>query len=345
MKTLFQRNLVVAFIATLFAGALAALAFIPLSACRKSATWSDRSPHSNRFATVNGVRLNYLDWGGSGPVLILIHGYGFNPHIFDDLAPAFTDSFRVIAYARRGHGQSEAKGPYDTATLTEDLRGLMDALGIAKAHLAGWSMGGYEVTMMAAKHPERVDRIVYLDAAYDWADPFFVAAFNTPPYDMPWPPAAFASLDAYRAYSSLFFPGVTDASRLEACIRDQVEIQPDGTVRERMNGSAGAALYHTLLTDRRDYTKVKAPALAIYAEVFAAETMFDSRNGGPEQRARIRSWEQKYMAPFRAASIAQIQRELPHVEIVNVPGTHMSFFFVSRGQVVNAMRQFLGGGG
>jgi pimeloyl-ACP methyl ester carboxylesterase len=94
---------------------------LALAACRKTATWSDNSPHKSGFVTVNGVRLNYLDWGGSGPALMLIHGGGDNPQIFDDLAPAFTDRFRVVAYARRGHGQSEAKGPYDTATLTEDL--------------------------------------------------------------------------------------------------------------------------------------------------------------------------------------------------------------------------------
>lgn len=101
------------------------------------ATWSDPAAHKSGFVTANGVRLHYLDWGGSGPPLILIHGLGENPHYFDDLAPAFTDRFRVVAYARRGHGQSDAKGPYDTATLTEDLRALMNGLGIAKAHLAG----------------------------------------------------------------------------------------------------------------------------------------------------------------------------------------------------------------
>jgi len=108
---------------------LFATALLTLAAYRKTATWSDTAAHKSRFITANGVRLHYLDWGGAGPVLILIHGYGDNPHIFDDFAPAFTDRFRVIAYARRGHGQSEAKEPYDTATLTEDLRGVMDGFG------------------------------------------------------------------------------------------------------------------------------------------------------------------------------------------------------------------------
>ena len=170
------------------------LTLLTLGACRKHATWSDTAAHKSGFVTANGIQLNYLDWGGSGPVLILIHGVFDNPHIFDDLAPAFTDHFRVIAYARRGHGLSDAKEPYDTATLTEDLRGVMDALGITKAHLAGWSMGGEEITAMAGTHPERVDRIVYLDAAYDPEDPAMEAASKAmPPIYNP-PAGAMASL-------------------------------------------------------------------------------------------------------------------------------------------------------
>src|SRR5215469_1781121 len=113
---------------------------------QKTTTWSDPSPHKNGFITANGIRINYLDWGGSGPTLILVHGLGDNPHLYDDFAPAFTDRFRVIAYARRGEGDSEAKEPYDMATLTDDLRGLMDGLGIGKTHLVGFSMGGDEIT-------------------------------------------------------------------------------------------------------------------------------------------------------------------------------------------------------
>jgi len=308
------------------------LAILTLSACA-----CGHKPKTG-FVTANGVQLQYIDWGGSGPALILIHGLGFNPHYFDDLAPAFTDRFRVVAYARRGHGQSEAKGPYDTATLTEDLRALMDGLGITKAHLAGHSMGGDEITAMAGTHPERVDRIVYLDAAYDWADPTYVAAFKAiPPIYMKAPPGAMRSLDAYQAYlRTKWFLDVSDPSRFDECIQDLVVVQPDGTVRHRMSQSAMQALVTTLLTDHRDYAKVRSPALAIYPA-----SLPDVRNGDSSQRAQMLAWEQKYMVPFRAASVARVRRELPKVEILNVPGNHMDFVFVSRGQVVAAMRRFL----
>lgn len=288
--------------------------------------------------TANGIRVHYLDWGGSGPVLILIHGYADNPYIFEDLAPAFTDRFRVIAYARRGHGESDAKAPYDTATLTEDLRGLMDGLGIAKADLAGWSMGGNEITMMAGTHPERVGRIVYLDAAYDWGDPAFGAAVKaTPPIFMTPPASAMKSLDAYRAYvRQVWYPAVSDPKLFDDYVRDLVVIQPDGTVRTKMSDSVLQALSTTLVTDRRDYTKVHVPALAIFTT-----TMLNVHNGDPAQLAENLAWEEKYMTPFRAASIERVRQELPNVEIVNVLGTHADFVFTSREQVVAVIRRFL----
>lgn len=304
-----------------------------------SASWSDTAAHKSGFLTANGIRLHYLDWGGSGPVLVLIHGGLDNAHIFDDLAPAFTDHFRVIAYDLRGHGHSEAKGPFDTTTRAEDLHGLMDSLGIARAHLAGWSMGGNDITAMAETHPERVDSIVYLEGAYDWGDPAFAEACKSPPMEFLAPANAMRSLDTYLDYQkSVWFAGVSDKSRFEADVRDLVEIQSDRTVRPRMTDNVTQAVLSATLTDRRDYTRVRASALAIYAETF-----LDVRNGEPAQLAKNLDWETKYMAPFRSASIKRVQRELPGVEIVKVPGTHKDFVFTSREQVVSAMQRFLRG--
>jgi hypothetical protein len=147
------------------------------------------------------------------------------------------------------------------------------------------------------------------------------------------------SLEGFRAYErSVWFPGVGDASRFEAYVRDQVVIQADGSVRPIMSETATQALVKTLITNRRDYTKVQSPALAIYAE-----TMADTRSAEPAVRADVLARGQKYMASFRTASIERVRRELSSVEIVNVRGTHMDFLFTSREKVVAAMRRFLGG--
>jgi hypothetical protein len=149
------------------------------------------------------------------------------------------------------------------------------------------------------------------------------------------------SLDAYREYQKkVWLPAVIDTSRFDAFVCDLVVIQSDGTVRQRMTASLTQAVLSTVLTDRRDYAKVRSPALAIYAETF-----FDVRNGDPGQLAKNLEWEQKYIAPFRAASIERVRRELPSVEILKVAGTHKDFVFTSREQVVRAMQRFLGGTG
>src|SRR5262249_49867362 len=136
-----------------------ALASYAILACWAPSAWTRPTVPLEGFVHVNGIQLQYLDWEGRGPALILLHGLADNPHAFDDLAQSFTDRFHVIAYARRGSGGSDATGPYDRRTLTEDLRGLMDALGIGRADLVGWSAGGDEVTEMSVLYPDRVNRI------------------------------------------------------------------------------------------------------------------------------------------------------------------------------------------
>src|SRR5688572_4691157 len=147
--------------------------FVPLAfmlSTHAQSEWSDKSPHKSAFITVNGVKLHYLDWSGQGETMLFLHGLGDTAHIFDDLAPKFTEQFRVLGLTRRGHGQSEKpETGYDTATLVEDIRQFLDALEIERVILVGHSLAGDELTRFAGEHPDRVIKLVYLDAAYDRA--------------------------------------------------------------------------------------------------------------------------------------------------------------------------------
>ena len=126
------------------------------------------SPHKSGFVNVDGINLHYLDWGGTGDALLFLAGMGCNAHNFDDFAPRFADEFHVMALTRRAHGESDhpATG-YDADMLTEDLRQFLDALGIEKVILAGHSMASVELSHFSALHPERVLKLIFLDAAYD----------------------------------------------------------------------------------------------------------------------------------------------------------------------------------
>ena len=129
----------------------------------------DVSPHEEKFVEANGARLEYLDWGGRGPTLILLPGLGSSAHVFDRLALHFTSRFHVIALTRRGQPPSSIPpGGYDLATLSDDIWKVMQALGVSRAHLAGAGVAGAEMTRLAALYPHRILSIVYLDA-YDGA--------------------------------------------------------------------------------------------------------------------------------------------------------------------------------
>jgi non-heme chloroperoxidase len=130
--------------------------------------WHDPSPHRSGFLVINGARLHYLDWGGRGPFLLLIHGWSSNAHVFDDLAPRLTDRYRVVALTLRGFGASDTvPRNYSLARYAEDLRATLDSLRIQRATVAAHSFGGWVLSRFAHRYPARLDHAVYLDAAFD----------------------------------------------------------------------------------------------------------------------------------------------------------------------------------
>ena len=72
--------------------------------------WRDTSPHSTLYVNVaDGVRLEVLDWGGTGRPILLLHGLGASAHGFDDFAPKLAERYRVFGITRRGNGASTAR--------------------------------------------------------------------------------------------------------------------------------------------------------------------------------------------------------------------------------------------
>ncbi len=108
------------------------------------------------FATVNGLKL-YYEQHGSGPDIVLIMGHGLTGKFWEDQIPDYTKHFRCLVFDNRGVGQSGVKPRgFKIEDMADDTFGLMDALGIAKAHVSGISMGGSIAMAMALKAPERM---------------------------------------------------------------------------------------------------------------------------------------------------------------------------------------------
>lgn len=106
------------------------------------------------------VRTRVLQ-AGSGPELVLLHGTGGHLEAYARDLAGLAQDFHVTAYDMVGHGWSDLPDlPYTTDVLCDHLIGLMDALGIERAHLSGESLGGWVVAWTAAHHPGRVDRLV-----------------------------------------------------------------------------------------------------------------------------------------------------------------------------------------
>jgi len=109
---------------------------------------------------VNGVGFRVEDVG-AGPPLLLIMGLGASLETWVLQRDAFAARHRVILFDNRGAGESDSPpGPWTVPAMAADAVGLMDALGVARAHVLGVSMGGMIAQEMAIRHPSRIARMV-----------------------------------------------------------------------------------------------------------------------------------------------------------------------------------------
>lgn len=97
------------------------------------------------------------------PVVVLSNSLGSTTSMWDAQADELAEHFRVVRYDTRGHGGSPVpQGPYDIDDLADDVVALLDTLGVEKAHVVGLSLGGMTGMRLAARNPDRVDRLVVL---------------------------------------------------------------------------------------------------------------------------------------------------------------------------------------
>ncbi len=113
-------------------------------------------------AKVGGIEL-YYEVHGQGPAVLMIQGLGFSSKFWARQISALAPHFQVVVFDNRGAGQSDKpKEPYTISLMAQDAVGLLDHLGIVKAHVIGASMGGYIAQVLAVNYPERVDRLVLM---------------------------------------------------------------------------------------------------------------------------------------------------------------------------------------
>jgi len=114
---------------------------------------------------VNGIRLAYVD-EGSGPPLVLVHGFPLDHAMWDAQIEALKGEYRVIVPDLRGFGQSEVtEGTVTMGQFADDVAGLLDALGVREpVVLVGLSMGGYVAFQFFRRHRGRLRALVLCDS-------------------------------------------------------------------------------------------------------------------------------------------------------------------------------------
>ncbi len=113
--------------------------------------------------SLDGRRLSYLDFGGSGRPLLALHGHFGEGRVFARLAAALSPKWRVIAPDQRGHGESDRPPDYSRTGYVGDALALLDHLGIESAAVVGHSLGGVNAYQLAAWNPHRVTALVIED--------------------------------------------------------------------------------------------------------------------------------------------------------------------------------------
>jgi pimeloyl-ACP methyl ester carboxylesterase len=306
----------------------------------------DQSPHTSDFVTVNGLRLHYLDWGGHGTALLFLAGRGCNAHIFDDFAPRFTPQFRLLALTRRGCGDSDypAAG-YDIDILVEDIRQFLDILQIDRVILAGHSLAGVELSHFSALYPERVIKLVFLEAAYDYNCPEYTALIEKHPgrkIHIPGADQDYYSIQDYAAFIKYAYPtlGAIWGELMDEHLLHSVEISPEGKVVDKMPDSVDRAISDTLSAYRAEDAQIRAPTLAIYA--IKKNTYYISTDYmTPDQQAEMIEFFDNVVQPWNHHSIEQFRRNVPHAKIVEIPGGHHYCFIQQEERVFEEMLSFL----
>ena len=123
---------------------------------------------------VRDVDIHYLEYPGEGRDIVLIHGFGSSTFTWEDMVPKLQQKFRdhrspaphVWAVDMKGFGWSDKpfNAKYDPFTLTEDVYAWMEKIGIDNATVVGNSLGGAIAWILALDHPEKVGRLVLIDA-------------------------------------------------------------------------------------------------------------------------------------------------------------------------------------
>jgi pimeloyl-ACP methyl ester carboxylesterase len=303
----------------------------------------DTSPHKSDFVRVNGIKLHYLDWGGRGEALIFLTGAGSSAHVFDRIAPRFTDKFRVLALTRRGQGESDyPESGYDLDTLIDDILDFMGALKIDKAAFAGHSFAGVELTYLTEKHPERVAKLIYLDAVYDPKG--MKEVLKNSPVNEIQPPeekTEFSTVEEYIEYLKHLRPDLAQLwdEIFVTTIMFDLEKNSNGKFVEKDTSAITRQMIESATMYDPQYANIKAPVLRFEAQGNPIRPSYFTE----EQKKAADDFHRNQWKPFARQVTARFKKNIPQAKVIEIPDGHHYCFIAQENLVYDEMRKFLTG--
>jgi pimeloyl-ACP methyl ester carboxylesterase len=310
-----------------------------------SMTWHDPSKHTVQFVTVEkGIRLEVLDWGGTGRPVVLLAGSGNTAHIFDDFAERLSGvCCHVYGITRRGFGAStHPDSGYDQQRLADDVLQVLDTLKLVAPVVAGHSMSGEELTTLGDEHSDRLGGLVYLDAADDPTDfpgssAAYMALFDKLPPAMrangSEPDAA--DLRSFQAFHD-FKVRQNGFEYPEAQLRASFNQKPDGSVgdyntSDKVHNAIGKGALP------RDYSRIHVPILALFSSL-SINYRYQPKNA--QERAAIEEFDaatEVYVKRYKT----NLLKAKGGVRIVDLPQADHYVFLSNEADVLREMRTFL----
>ena len=224
-------------------------------------------------AQINGTTIHYEDTGGSGPAVILSHGFLMDHSMFDPQVAALRNSHRVITWDERGFGGTRATGKFTYWDSARDVLGLLDHLGIERAVVGGMSQGGFLSLRVALTAPERVRGLILIDTQAGTEDADKVEGYGQ-------------LHDAWMAYGSAAVQDVISGIILGAGSWDPWYAKWAAMDKEQFSLAFDCLMHRDDVTPRLG--EITAPALIIHGDndaaipVSKAETLRDGL-GGPAE--------------------------------------------------------------
>jgi non-heme chloroperoxidase len=305
------------------------------SAARSNPCSCDTSGHKVRFVTVEpGVQLEVLDWGGTGQTLVLLTGMGDNAHVFDEFAYQFNDRFHVIGITRRGFGRSSqpAHG-YDVDTRARDDITVLDKLNIRDAVFVGHSVAGTELNKIGAAYPDRVRKLVYLDALDIGS-----GGWTTLPQPPPAPEDSAADLESVQRFAaaSARFDGYRKPL---AAICNMIRTDHSGRVIGAITPpEISSKIYEGL--QPAEYDRIQAPALGIFNKITPQYRLPYYWYLDPASQAKFnRNIES--LAKWIEGAIQRFSSGVKNSRVIELHDTNHYIFIVDEALLVREMRKFL----